>query len=67
MKQLIIFATGNKNKIREIRDIITDPGRNRHFCRRNRADQGAGSIGAYPPKDCGRHFLFGHSRRHTVF
>ena len=25
MKQLIIFATGNKNKIREIRDIITDP------------------------------------------
>lgn len=25
MKQLIIFATGNKGKIREIRDIITDP------------------------------------------
>ena len=25
MKHLIIFATGNKNKIREIRDIITDP------------------------------------------
>ena len=25
MKQLIIFATGNKNKIREIRDIIADP------------------------------------------
>ena len=25
MKQLIIFATGNKNKIREIKDIITDP------------------------------------------
>jgi XTP/dITP diphosphohydrolase len=25
MKQLFIFATGNKNKIREIRDIITDP------------------------------------------
>ena len=25
MKQLIIFATGNKGKIREIRDIIPDP------------------------------------------
>ncbi len=25
MKQLIIFATGNKGKIREIKDIITDP------------------------------------------
>lgn len=25
MKHLIIFATGNKGKIREIRDIITDP------------------------------------------
>ena len=25
MKNLIIFATGNKGKIREIRDIITDP------------------------------------------
>ena len=25
MKQLFIIATGNKGKIREIRDIITDP------------------------------------------
>ena len=25
MKQLVIIATGNSGKIREIRDIITDP------------------------------------------
>ena len=59
MKQLIIFATGNKNKIREIKDIITDPDTEVLSMKE------AG--GTYPPKDCGRHFLFGCCRRYAVF
>ena len=70
MKQLIIFATGNKGKIREIRDIITDPDTEVLSMREAGVEADPDENGtsfeenADPEKESGRHSVSGH-REHA--